>query len=174
MPRAGPAEQIVALGRPGAPGSGPLALYDQFGTQVSGYHRARRAGRCSLAARPQHGGRFRAGPAVCGTSRRRPRHRRYRPIERSAIQRWRICNIGRDSRGRYRGRANTLPGQQLRAVIPRLNIRQSPSVSSAQIGLNCSRVTTLRLSLVRIRTMATPGGKCRREMYKIQGTSSDG
>lgn len=28
---------IVALGRPGAPGSGPVALYDQFGAQISGF-----------------------------------------------------------------------------------------------------------------------------------------
>ncbi|MCY3917081.1 MAG: SH3 domain-containing protein [Chloroflexi bacterium] len=28
---------IVALGRPGAPGSGPVALYDQSGTQISGF-----------------------------------------------------------------------------------------------------------------------------------------
>jgi len=32
-----PNGQIVALGRPGAPGSGPLALYDEFGTQISGF-----------------------------------------------------------------------------------------------------------------------------------------
>ncbi len=32
-----PNGQIVALGRPGAPGSGPVALYDQFGTQISAF-----------------------------------------------------------------------------------------------------------------------------------------
>ena len=32
-----PNGQIVALGRPGAPGGGPVALYDQFGTQISGF-----------------------------------------------------------------------------------------------------------------------------------------
>ena len=53
-----PNGQIVALGRPGAPGSGPVALYDQFGTQISGFIGHAPPEDVRWSARSQHGSRF--------------------------------------------------------------------------------------------------------------------
>lgn len=124
---------IVALGRPGTPGSGPVALYDQFGTQISSYigHAAPEDVRwlpdrslvvVSVQGR-QYAVQVDGGRVTDATDQLSDPQFSAGGYASSAVP-----------SGVIEGAAY-FPGQQLRAVIPRLNIRQSPSISSAQIGL---------------------------------------
>ena len=124
---------IVALGRPDAPGSGPLALYDQFGTQISGFiaHAAPEDVRwspdrsmvvVSVQGR-QYAVQVDGGRVTDATDQLRNPQFSAGRFASSTVP-----------AGVIEG-AEYFPGQQLRTVIPRLNIRQSPSLSSAQIGL---------------------------------------
>lgn len=126
-----PNGQVVALGRPGAPGSGPLALYDQSGRQISGYigdappedvrwTRDRSLALVSAGGR-QYAVQVEGGRAVDATDWLSDPRFGEREFGSSAIP-----------SGVVEGSAY-FPGQQLR-MLRRLNIRQAPTTDSAVIG----------------------------------------
>ena len=127
-----PNGQVVALGRPGAPGSGPLALYDGNGRQISGFigdaapedlrwFPDRGAVVVSVHGR-QHVVQVDGGSITDATDRLGDPQFSESRSGSSAIP-----------SGVIQG-SEYLPGQQLRTVIPILNIRQRPSTSSERIG----------------------------------------
>ena len=127
-----PNGQIVALGRPGAPGSGPVALYDQFGSQISGFigHAAPEDIRWlpdrSVVIVSVRGRQY--AVAVDGGNVTDATDQLSNPQFGDSAFRSSSIPAGVIEGSEYS------PGQQLRTVIPVLNIRQSPSVSAAQIG----------------------------------------
>ena len=126
-----PTGQIVALGRPGGPGSGPLALYDQFGTQISGFiaHAAPEDVRWSpdrsIVVVSVQGRQYAVG--VEGGSVTDATDQLSDPqFDAGGIEAATIPT------GVIEG-AEYLPGQQLR-MARNMNIRQDPSTNSPVIG----------------------------------------
>jgi len=127
-----PNGQVVALGRPGAPGSGPVALYDSNGRQISPFighappedvrwYPDRNLVVVSVLGR-QYTVQVEGGHIIDSTD---------------------LTGNPQFSEGEFgsstiptgvRQGAQYQPGQQLRVSIPFLNIRQSPSVAAARVG----------------------------------------
>ncbi len=123
---------VVALGRPGAPGSGPVALYDSAGRQISGF----------IGDAPPEDVRWfpnRSSVVVSVQGRQYSVQVEGGSIT-DATERLRDPQFSASGFGSVTIPAGVIenseyyPGQQLRTVIPRLNIRQSPSTAAAQIG----------------------------------------
>ncbi len=127
-----PNGRIVALGRPGERGSGPVALYDQTGRQLTGFigHAPPEDVRwfpnrnlvvVSVQGR-QYTVQVEGGSVVDATDRLRDPQFSASEFGSSTIP------SGVVQGSQYQ------PGQQLRVMIPNLNIRQSPSTAAARVG----------------------------------------
>ena len=123
-----PNGQYVALGRPGGPGSGPVALYDQYGDQLSDF---------IGGAAPEDVRWFPDRSAVVVTA----QGQQYTVYADSGI----IANYtSLTSNPQFSAEAFAVapvpdavivgseysPGEQLRVTVPYLNIRQEPATSS--------------------------------------------
>jgi len=127
-----PNGQIVALGRPGAPGSGPVALYDGAGRQISGF----------IGDAPPEDVRWFPNRSSVVVS---VRGRQYtvqavggsiiEASERLRAPQFSASEFGSSTipSGVIQG-SEYYPGQQLRTVIPFLNIRENPSTAATRVG----------------------------------------
>ena len=127
-----PNGQYVALGRPGGPGSGPLAIYDGNGTQLTGF-----IGDAAPEAVRWYPNRSLVVVTVRG--------RQYTvQVEGGGISdSTDLLNNPQFSASGFGSStipaavvAGTeyYPGQQLRTIVPVLNIRQEPTTSSGRLG----------------------------------------
>ena len=127
-----PNGQVVALGRPGGPGSGPVALYDSAGRQLTGFighappEDVRWFPNRSLVVVSVQGRQYtvqvEGGSIVDATDRLRDPQFSAGEFGSSTIP------SGVVQGSQYQ------PGQQLRVVVPILNIRQNPTTASARLG----------------------------------------
>ena len=127
-----PNGQVVALGRPGLPGSGPVALYDSNGRQISEFvgdaapedirwYPDRNLVVVSVRGR-QYTVQVEGGHIIDSTDLTRSPQFSEGEFGSSTIP------------AGVRQGALFQPGEQLRVAISFLNIRQSPSVSAARVG----------------------------------------
>ena len=127
-----PNGQYVALGRPGGPGSGPLALYDGNGNQLTGFigDAAPEAVRWypirSLVVVTIRGRQYtvqvEGGGIIDSTDLLNNPHFSASGFGSSTIPSAVVAG------------SEYYPGQQLRTIVPYLNIRQAPTSSSGVLG----------------------------------------
>lgn len=128
-----PNGQVVALGRPGAPQSGPVALYDQFGEQISAF----------IGNAPPEDVRWypdRSAVVVSVQGRQHTVQVAGGAVE-DASDLAANPQFGAETVGVASGIPNAViqdteyyPGQQLRIAIPFLNVRGEPTTTSGIVS----------------------------------------